>query len=110
MLIWIESASSMRRRIVAVHGRVVDAGLAQLFLQPLHGLIGFHLHGVLHLHLQDQVAAAAQIQAQIDVLLNVGFQFVQRLGQPDDPVHADEQHHQNRQSLSTSLSCSYQSA
>ena len=65
-------------------------GLAQLFLQPLDGLQRFGLDRVLHLHLQHQVAAAAQIEAQLDVLLQVRLQLADRFGQADDAVDADQ--------------------
>ena len=45
--------------------------LLQIVLQPLDRLVGVGLEGVLHLHLQNQVAAALQIEAQLDVLLEV---------------------------------------
>ena len=49
----------------------VDVLLLEIFLQALHRLVGIGLHGVLHLDLQHQVAAALQIETQTDVVLEI---------------------------------------
>ena len=82
-------------RVVAIHARVVDALLAQVVLEGLDGAVGLGFGRILHLHLQHQVAAAAQIQAQMDVLGHVGLQVRERLGQPNDPVHTQQDHDHN---------------
>ena len=71
IVISIVSASSTRLRIVAVHAVAGDVLLLELVLQPLDGLVGVRLDGILHLNLQHQVAAALQIETQADVLLEV---------------------------------------
>ncbi len=66
-------------RVVAVHTPVLDIRLLKLLFQAIDGLVGLTLQRVLHLDLQDQVAAAAQIEAQPYVVLNVGLQLGARL-------------------------------
>ena len=49
---------------------------AELILQALDHRVGFRLEGVLELDLQHQLAAALQVQAQVDVLLPVVDQLL----------------------------------
>ena len=64
-----------RLRLGAIHAGPGDVLLLEVFLEPLHGLIGVGLDGVLHLNLQHQVAAALEIEPQADVVLEVLDQF-----------------------------------
>jgi hypothetical protein len=57
--------------LVAVHRGPLDVLLLEVFLQPLHHLVGVGFHGVLYLYFQHQVAAALEIEAEADVLLQV---------------------------------------
>ena len=62
-------------------------------------LIGLGFGGILHLHLQHQVAAAFQVEPQMDVLLHVRLQLrhgqgnahaTEKLGESDDAEQADQ--------------------
>ena len=57
--------------LVILHRSERDPGLTQLFFEALYGLLRLHFDRILHLHLQHQVAAAAEIEAQLDVFLQV---------------------------------------
>ncbi len=47
-----------------------DVLFLQRILEPLDGLIGFGVDGVVDLDLKDQVGPAAKVKAEMDVLLN----------------------------------------
>ena len=47
---------------------IMDLAGLHVGLQPLNGVIGFYLNGVVHLHLQDQVGAAFQVQAEVNAV------------------------------------------
>ena len=48
---------------------VIDLVSAQVFFQALQRAVGISVHRVVHLHLQNQVGAALQIEPQMDVVL-----------------------------------------
>ena len=49
-----------------------DVLFLQRVLEPLDGLIGFGVDGVVDLNLKDQMGSAAQVKAEMDILLNAG--------------------------------------
>ena len=65
------SASSTVAGIVAIDAGVIDALLAHFVFHRSMAAVGLRLDGVLHVHLQHQVAAAFKIQPQPDVVLQV---------------------------------------
>ena len=71
---------------------VVDLLRAQIFLQARNRIVRVHVDGVIDLHLQDQVGAAFEVEAQVDAVPNRGQQA--RAGpvlrNAEDPEH--EQH------------------
>ncbi len=56
---------------------VMDVLVAQLRGQVIERLIGLLADGLVHLHLQDQVRAALQVQAQLDALPEIVAQLRQ---------------------------------
>ena len=52
---------------------VLDVLVAQQRREMVEGLVGFLADGFLHLHLQDQVRAALQVQAELDALRKIRF-------------------------------------
>ena len=85
----------MSVRIVAVHAGPGDVLLLEIFLEPLHGLVGIRLDGVLHLDLQHQVAAALEVQPQPDVVLKFCTSSALGLRQADDAEDAHQDRHHN---------------
>ena len=65
-MIWIGLADVGKRHI----------GLLEFLLEQFHHMIGFGAHRFIHHHLQDQVGAAFQVQAQTDVFLHAAQQAV----------------------------------
>ena len=49
---------------------VVDLAGAKLLLHALNGVVGVYIHRVVHLHLQDEVSAALEVQSQVNTLLH----------------------------------------
>jgi hypothetical protein len=91
---------SHRLRIVAVHAGPSEVLLFHVLLEPLHGLVGVGLHGVLHLNLQHQVAAALQIQPEPDIVLEIPYQVGLRPGEIDDAIDAQQNRHHNNHGTS----------
>ena len=76
--------------IVAIHADPGDALLAEILLEALHGLVGIRFDGVLYLDLQDQVAAALEVQPKLDVVFHVLHEVGRRLGETDNAEHANQ--------------------
>ena len=79
----MESVSCRVCGIVAVEAGDDDAGGLRGIAQVLDRLVGLGLRGILHLHLQHQVAAAFQIEAEMDVLLQIRLELRERRGNTD---------------------------
>ena len=71
----LSASASVCGSLRVISPDVGDAGLLQLVLQALDDLVGVGLEGVLQLHLQHQLAAAVQIEPEMDVVLPVVDQF-----------------------------------
>jgi len=81
------------RVVHAANFVVADIFVAQLFRQAVHHLVGFLRDGLLYLHLQNQVRAALQIQAELDLSAEVVFDLRHRgrkVRQADESVNADK--------------------
>jgi hypothetical protein len=84
-------------RIGLVDLRIAQVGRLQILLDEAHGIIRFGVDRFLDLDLQDQVSAAAQVQAKVNALghgLHQGLAGDARR-HPEDAVDADHQNHQN---------------
>ncbi len=81
---------------------------AQLILQALDHGVGFGLEGVLDLDLQHQLAAALEIQPQVDVLLPVRHQLVFGGRQADDAVDTRQNDDDDHQDLDFEIALSYE--
>jgi hypothetical protein len=80
--------------------------VVELLADLVHSLIAALPDGILKLHLQDEVAAAFQIEAELDAIREVQFHLSQRggkRGQADDAVNTDEQHNQDENKLPLEL-------
>ena len=75
---------------------ILNARLLGRLLKPVRHASRLGVKGVLLLHPHHQVSTAAQIQAQANVLVPVGDQFVLAPGQADDAVKADQNHSQDK--------------
>ena len=58
---------------------VIDLARAHVFLQARNRVVGIDVDRVVHLHLQDQVGAAPQVEAQVNA---VGDRRQQSLARP----------------------------
>ena len=58
---------------------IADLVRAQVFLEACHRIVGVHVDRVIDLHLQDQVRAAAKVEAQMNA---VGDRRQQALARP----------------------------
>ena len=79
------------RVVHAAHFVVVNILRAHLADQPVDGLIGFLRDGFLRLHLQDQVRAALQVEAELDLVAKLSLicaSEVGNVGSADQPVNA----------------------
>ena len=85
-------------RIGLVDLRKAQVGRLQILLDAPHRVVGFGVDRFLDLHLQDQVSAAAQIQAQVNALghgLQQGLAAEARR-HPEDAVDANHQDRNNQ--------------
>ena len=78
-----------------------DVGLLQILLNLRHGVVGLGIHRLRHLHLQDQVRAALQIQAQMNP---AGYGAQQRLSadpgwNSEDSIEANQQNRNDQGNL-----------
>ena len=67
-----------------------DVGLLKLVFNAFDGAVCHALESVLQLHLHHQLRAAFQVEAQPDVVSEVGDQFGLGLGNADDAVDTGE--------------------
>ena len=58
-------------RIVAIQCAVGDATFAEFVAQPLDYLVGFGAECILHLYLDDQLAATLQVETELDVVVEI---------------------------------------
>ena len=85
--------------IVAAQRRVRDIRSSKSISDPIDRRIGLGLQRVLHLNLQDQVRAALEIQAQVDVLRHVLRDRFPSRGDADDSPKAKREHRHDQGDL-----------
>ena len=85
-------------RVVAVEAANDDVLSPRLVAQSFDHLIGLRFGGVLHLNLQYEVAATTQIETEVNIVLEIRFELIDRPGKSDDAENADEhgRHNHNR--------------
>ena len=79
---------------------VANILVAQLLRQTVHHLVGFLRDRFLHLHLQHEVRAALQVQAEFDLLAEIVFDLRDRSGEgrkSDQSIDAEKDHRKNKQ-------------
>ncbi len=111
-----ERSQLVRSNIAHQNVRVVDAPnlivanalLAHLARESVQRLIRLLRDGFLHLHLQNQVRAALQVESQLDLVSEIIFQLCQRrweCRQTEKAVHAaqDDHHDEERSPLQVGI-------
>ncbi len=81
---------------------VVNIFRAHLADQPVHSLIGLLRNRFLHLHLQNQVRSALQVQAQLDLVAEIIFDLLdggRERRRADQHVDTNQNHSQDEQSF-----------
>ena len=85
-----------------------DVGALEGVLQALDRTVAVGVDGVVHLHLQNQVGAALQVEAQVNALLQRSPQALSRetAGDADDAEEKEDQHRNNQNCFERGDSCS----
>src|SRR5260370_29965881 len=81
------------RVIHAANFVVADILVPELAGQPVHRLVRFLADGFLHLHLQDQVRPALQVQSELNLLRKISLddcQGLREVGQSEKPVQTNQ--------------------
>ena len=76
--------------------RVVDLMRAHVFFKARNRIVGIDVDRIIHLHLQDEVRSAAQIEAKIDVIVHQR-QWTTPRPRPRGPENARHEHQQDAQ-------------